>query len=243
MTTYYKVLRSGRPCHGGDPNFVWPLPTDQAPGEWVEHHGSLYICATGLHLTSEPARWYEDGTDLYEAEYDGEFEQDGDKICVRWARLLRKVPWETGLVFLGGTHSIRYGHALASGSATVDASGNATVWASGNATVWASGSATVDASGNATVWASGSATVDAYGNATVDASDSATVRASDSATVDAYGSTTVRAYGNATVWAYDSANIISMSWHATEAMVELHDAAVHIDRRQGVTVRMAEAAV
>ncbi len=162
--TLYKVVGpQGESIHGG--SLSWSLPKDGAPGDWTEVTGCLEICARGLHLTSDPVAWMKQGARVFEVETSdpvADAPRDGDKVCVRRARLVREL---VGLelaalrIFVVGRHEHRSGRAWASGSATVEASGSATVKAWGSATVEASGSATVEASGSATVKASDSATV------------------------------------------------------------------------------------
>ena len=186
---YYKVLMGDQSCHGG--SLTWPLPKDGQPGEWVKFEGELDPCCSGIHLTSDPAKWYDQkGLSVYEAEFDGDHETcSDDKIVCRNVRLMRLLsPDELANVniFLTGSHEIKQGNGVAYGSATVRAYGSATVRAYGSATVRASDSATVEAYDSATVRAYDSATVEAYGSATVEASDSATVEAYGSATVNSY---------------------------------------------------------
>jgi hypothetical protein len=227
VTTAFKVLVDGASCHGG--SLTWSLPTNDAPGEWHDVTGTIEACSNGLHLTTTPVNWWKEDARVFEAEYDGDTDTEGDKIAVRRARLLREVSWDDHQVWSAGEHAVSSGRARASGSATVTASDSATVEASGSATVEASGSATVTAYGSATVEASGSATVTAYGSATVTAYGSATVEAYDSATVEAYGSATVEAYDSATVEASGSATVRA-SGSATvtaygSATVEAYDSA------------------
>ena len=165
---YYKVLMNGRSFHGG--NMGWSLPNGKKPGEWHKIGGTLSICSRGLHLTCEPAKWFAVGAEIYEAEYRGDAQAEGDKIAVAECRLIRKLTnaeAETLNVFVSGEHDVAAGYGHASGSATVQAYGSATVRAYESATVQASGSATVQASGSATVQAYESATVQAYESATV----------------------------------------------------------------------------
>ena len=218
MPLLYKVTDfEGRSCHGG--TLQWPLPTQDAdgswtPGDWQQVTGDLILCQNALHLTDQPAGWYQAAARCWRAEYRGETvgEIDGgwqSKIGVREARLVAPVEWDAVAVWTSGEHTLNAGIARASGSATVEASGSATVWA--------------------------------YGSATVEAYGSATVRAYDSATVRAYGSATVRASDSAMVEAYDSATVISTPWHRNSAQVALSQMAAHVDRRGNrVVCRTAE---
>ena len=141
---YYKVLMNGRSFHGG--NMEWSLPNGNNPGEWHKVGGTLSICSRGLHLTCEPAKWFAVGAEIYEAEYRGDAQAEGDKIAVAECRLIRKLTnaeAETLNVFVSGEHDVAAGYGHASGSATVQAYGSATVQAYESATVQAYESATV----------------------------------------------------------------------------------------------------
>jgi hypothetical protein len=96
---FYKVLKDGRSCHGGD--LAWSLPRvvpetgEIVPGDWHEVAGQLVLCERGLHLTTAPYKaWYCQGATVYEAEardiaaWD---RTDGKCVC-RAARLLAEVP-------------------------------------------------------------------------------------------------------------------------------------------------------
>ena len=85
----YKVLHAdGRAFHGGSGS--WPLPKGK-PGRWLTVKGELVPCGNGLHLCrrQDLVRWL--GPAIFEAEYDGELVDGGDKIVVRKARLLRRI--------------------------------------------------------------------------------------------------------------------------------------------------------
>ena len=149
-TPLYKVLVNGASCHGG--SMEWPLPTQAedgtwTPGEWVRVEGALIECQNALHLTDQPAAWYQPGGQCWLAEHRGEMVGvlSGtwqSKIGVREARLMRPVIWDEVAVWSEGDHTIKSGVGRAFGSATVTAFGNATVTAFGNATVEAFGNAT-----------------------------------------------------------------------------------------------------
>ena len=230
----YKVLQSGKSCHGGA--LAWSLPTQNddgswTPGEWHEVTGKVAVCSNGLHLTHKPAYWWQAGADVYEAEYSGDVDSsevnDDEKIAAQRCRLLRPVAWADHQVWTEGAHTANAGRSVAFGSATVRAFDSATVREFDSATVRAFGSATVEAFGSATVRAFDSATVRAFGSATVEAFGSATVRA--------FGSATVRAFDSATVRAFGSANVIRARWHSG-GWVKLEDLAAVIDRRADGTV-------
>jgi len=218
---YYKVLLNGESFHGG--NLKWSLPKKNddsltyEPGDWMSVAGPVQICVRGLHLTSDPKRWFAHDADVYEVEIgDGERSDHIDhdeKIAVEKCRLVRPLTRgelrELDIFVVMNDEDVQTdkGLVFADGNATVRAYGNAKVEADGNAKVEAYGNATVRAYGNATVRADGNATVRAYGNATVRADGNATVRADGNATVRAYGNATVRAYGNAKVEAYGNAKV------------------------------------
>jgi hypothetical protein len=85
----YKVLGEGRvPYHGG--KGVWPAPTKRGPGRWRSARGPLVLCENGLHLcrAKDLVSWL--GPEIWEAEYEGEIVDGGDKVVVRKARLVRK---------------------------------------------------------------------------------------------------------------------------------------------------------
>jgi hypothetical protein len=243
----FKVLVDGRSCHGGD--MQWSLPTAK-PGAWHEVDGPLKMCERGIHLTTDPARWWRPGCEVFECEAEG-VEGDGSiddrKVVVRRARLVRRLS-DSDLVDLRilrfGHHEIRKGLVIVERSASVTAYGSASIRASGSASVTAYGSASVTAYGSASVTAYGSASVTAYDSASVTASDSASVtaygsasvRASGSASVTASGSASVTASGSASVTAYGSASVtaehevtIVARWGS--GTFQLKDRAVLIDRR------------
>lgn len=91
MASLYKVLENGRSCFGGQ--MKWSLPRRNGsgwiPGEWHEAAGPLHPCKRGIHLTSDPLRWwYIWNCEVYLAEFSGDHIDAGDKIVVRKARLL-----------------------------------------------------------------------------------------------------------------------------------------------------------
>ena len=196
----YKVLVNGKSCNGG--SMEWSLPDGDTPGEWHEVAGDISLCSNGLHLTPDPAQWWQDGAECYLAEGEGDQQGDNTKIAVRRARLLRRLTTDelaAMRIVSEGIHAAKEGYWRASGSATVRASG--------------------------------SATVRAYDSATVIAYDSATVRAYGSATVEASGSATVEAYDSATVIAYDSATVIQSQDYSNSCTITVNHGAIWIDRR------------
>lgn len=212
MTKYYKVLVNGRSCNGG--HAEWSLPKKRGngtwkPGDWMpEVQGPLVLCASGYHLTREPALWWQEGAECYVAEWDGEHVGDGvDKITVRRCRLLRRLTaaeLASLRVFVEGLHQVSDGIAAASGSVRVEAYGSAQVRAYGSAHVKAHDSSYVLAHDSAMVRAHDSAHVWASDSSHVLVSGSAWVKAYDSAWVEAYDFSQVWAYGSSRVWAHDS---------------------------------------
>jgi hypothetical protein len=91
---YYKILRDGRSCNGGDTE--WSLPKKQKDGSWKPGKwmppivGNPLSCKNGYHLCreSDVLGWLND--EIYEAEYYGEIIEEDDKVTVQEARLLRK---------------------------------------------------------------------------------------------------------------------------------------------------------
>jgi hypothetical protein len=92
----YKVLnQDGGCCHGG--SGAWPLPTQREdgswePGAWLEVTGELAPCENGLHLCDGEEQlldWL--GPAIFEAEYEGERIDAGNKIVVRMARLVCRI--------------------------------------------------------------------------------------------------------------------------------------------------------
>jgi hypothetical protein len=229
----YKVLDSlGRSQNGGD--LQWSLPGTE-PGEWHEVTGRVVVCARGLHLTSDPVKWWKPGARIFLAEGDGECstELDSDKRAFARARLVRECSADelaAVRIYTNGVHEILAGNAIALDSASVTAYGSASVTAYGSASVTAYDSASVTAYGSASVTAYGSASVTAYDSASVTAYGSASVTAYGSASVRAYDSASVRAYDSASVRAYDSANIMQVSGPSIVTL-EHGSEAVRIDRR------------
>jgi hypothetical protein len=92
----YKILESGKSCHGG--NLEWSLPKKDGkkwiPGDWHEVKGNIEMCKSGIHLTDKPHKWYTWKCELFEAEADGVLDGGGDdaKCVCRKARLIKPVP-------------------------------------------------------------------------------------------------------------------------------------------------------
>lgn len=92
----YKVLTDdGHPAHGG--TGTWPLPKGKRPGAWHTVDGDLEICQNGLHLTSDPLKWWKPGARLYLAEADitgGMAHDNSDKAAFGRVRLVQEITKE-----------------------------------------------------------------------------------------------------------------------------------------------------
>jgi hypothetical protein len=113
--TYYKVTgKNGESLHGGD--LTWSLPTEEngvwTPGAWAEVEGEIVVCSNGLHLTTEPSKWYRTGCRLFVAEGEGDCDAEEDKIAFRRARLLREVPhpdwWQRSQNFVASLKAVPF---------------------------------------------------------------------------------------------------------------------------------------
>jgi hypothetical protein len=85
----YKFLRPD----GGSlfSRFRWPLPEGSEPGPWVEA-GSVDLCRVGIHACRLGDLPYWLGSELWEAELDGEpIVADRTKVAAPRGRLLRRV--------------------------------------------------------------------------------------------------------------------------------------------------------
>jgi hypothetical protein len=141
LKLYKVVSATGESIHGG--SMKWSLPVGKKAGAWHEVTGALTKCSNGLHLTTEPARWWKKGARCFEVEAEGVIDEpDGDcKVVARRVRMVREIVLG-GLValniFTSGVHHVAAGVAIASGSASVKAYGSASVEAYGSASVEAS---------------------------------------------------------------------------------------------------------
>jgi hypothetical protein len=88
---YYKVIN--KRGTGGFTPFVWPLPKNKEPSDWVTVKGKIVLCENGLHLTTLQSlwRWFRPGSNVYEAEGKGRRAAGDDKTAFQSARLLKKV--------------------------------------------------------------------------------------------------------------------------------------------------------
>jgi hypothetical protein len=92
MTRYIKFLTAdGRGPYSG---FVWPLPTDDGPGEWVAVDGDLVACERGLHATTpdHALEWLDAAA--YAIAFKRRPRTAGNKVVGRTARLVRRLAWD-----------------------------------------------------------------------------------------------------------------------------------------------------
>ena len=93
---YYKVLNSKGECINGGKG-KWYLPTKWKdgtwkPGKWMPViDGELIACRHGYHLCRPTDLIYWLNESIFEAEFTGECVEEGDKLVVRKARLVRKI--------------------------------------------------------------------------------------------------------------------------------------------------------
>lgn len=85
----WAVLHDGR-CNAS--SLVWPLPTKDTPGEWIEQPSNSASQQQGIRVTTDPGKNYQVRCEVYEVEVDGEVFVDkyGD-LRVQKARLLRRL--------------------------------------------------------------------------------------------------------------------------------------------------------
>jgi len=86
---YYKTTGVGG--RGIYSNFVWSLPTEKGPGEWMPEVETLNPCVSGYHLVSREhlIEWL--GPEIYEAEGGGSCVKCEDKIVFSRARLTTRL--------------------------------------------------------------------------------------------------------------------------------------------------------
>jgi len=194
MTQYYKVLSAdGLSIHGGD--LQWSLPTlkkdgTYKPGRWHTITGEVVVCRNGIHLTTEPGRWYTKDCVCYAAEGKGASDNEGDKTAFRSARLLHPVAhpqwWIDALAFIATIPDVPFlkpdGNPLPEWklftaptlAAARDAARAAVRAATWDAT-WAAASAAARDAASAAAWAAASAAArDAASAAARDAARDAT---------------------------------------------------------------------
>ena len=135
---------NGESIHGG--SLVWSLPTADGPGEWHEVAGDLRICSHGLHLTREPARWWQNGARCFRVEWEECGGEQDDKIVVRRARCVAEVAWDSVSVFESGDHDVRDGFAVLRGNARAD------LWGNAHADLWENAHADLRDNARADLW-------------------------------------------------------------------------------------------
>lgn len=88
----YKVLSDGRSQFTG---WLWPLPADGRPGQWVSADGPIALCENGIHASTvdQLPQWL--GSEIWEAELDGEVLRTEPALVAERARLVCLVQeWE-----------------------------------------------------------------------------------------------------------------------------------------------------
>jgi hypothetical protein len=201
----YQVLIDGRAAQG---EALWPLPSAQAPGDWIEAYED--------DLIANPAAHWRQGARLFAVEY---VEED-NKLK---ARLTEEIPaerYQSLGIFTTGRHEVHSGVVAACGNAIVELTGAAVLYISGEAQVNGVGTGRIHAFGKAQVKAYGrlqitareQTRVFAHGNCHVDAKAHAQVFLYDSATADGDDGVTIRGFkranitarGKCKVWTFDS---------------------------------------
>ena len=88
MIAYKFLCRGGVGLFSG---FAWPLPSGDAPGEWVSVHGPLRESASGIHAcrVADLAGWLDD--ELWRVELGGQIAAQETTVVSRRARLLARV--------------------------------------------------------------------------------------------------------------------------------------------------------
>ena len=227
----YKVLVGGKSCHNGQ--LECSLPKNGDPGEWHEVDGELQLCYRGLHLTDDPAQWWEPDCKVYLVEAEGVLgtceEREDRKVVARRVRLIRELDskeLEELRIYTSGNHVAKARRHIAYDSASVRAFDSASVRAYNSASVEAFYSASVEAYDSASVEAFDSASVRAY--------NSASVRAFYSASVEAFDSASVEAFDSASVEAKDSVTVVTW-WGKPGVKLLPKSRAVHVERGYGYT--------
>ena len=100
MERLYKILNhDAKSAHGGEmdwtpylPRYIWNTTFTDGKwqsGKWLTIAGDLSMCKNGLHLTSEPLRWFIKKGRIFLAEYKGNYiNNHTDKCCFESVRLL-----------------------------------------------------------------------------------------------------------------------------------------------------------
>jgi len=84
------TAEDGSPCNGGYGK--WGLPRGKRPGRWWEVKGEIEPCLNGLHLCrpKDVLHWL--GPAMWVVQADGPVIDAGNKVVVRRARLVLRVP-------------------------------------------------------------------------------------------------------------------------------------------------------
>lgn len=84
----YKVLRDGQSEFTG---WRWPLPEHGRPGQWVSATGPIALCINGVHASTvdQLPQWL--GSEIWEAELDGDVLRTEPALVAERARLVRRV--------------------------------------------------------------------------------------------------------------------------------------------------------
>lgn len=69
----------------------WPTPTDGRPGAWVEAHGPLELCVSGVHACSARQLAYWLDAELWRVELDGELRAGPTLVLAQRGRLVERV--------------------------------------------------------------------------------------------------------------------------------------------------------
>ena len=114
----YKVLTGGCSTFTG---WRWPLPTPDAPGEWVQASGPIALCQNGVHASTvdQLPQWL--GAELWEIELAGDIVEADPALVAGRGRLLRRVETWNGeaQAAFAGACATRARDAGASGAAAV----------------------------------------------------------------------------------------------------------------------------
>lgn len=92
---YYKILKAGYSCSGGQFNWRDYLPTDDSPGEWVPEIAPISVCERGYHGTiASNISMFLNGDQLYEVEVGDKILwhfQNGVKFVTNKMRLMKRI--------------------------------------------------------------------------------------------------------------------------------------------------------
>lgn len=91
MIAYKSLDRDGRSTYR---KYLWPLPADGGPGEWVEAEGAPVLCSNGIHGWKSEDLARRSGARVFEMELDGDSQGDHQKFVAQRGRLLREISLE-----------------------------------------------------------------------------------------------------------------------------------------------------